>query len=642
MKSNSPNEGSIKVYEFPENVRKKPGMYIGERGNEMAFTALREAMDNVIDERLAGRNTLLEVYVNNKKNEYIVADAAQGIPVGMNKDYKISTLTLVLTRLHAGGKLDAEESTYKASRGTHGVGVSATNAVSEKFEVWTCRDKVWYHQSFAKGINTTEVIKQKPPAEVLDKLQKKHNKGTILRIKLDQTIVSGDKGKTKAIVEKKPLIQWLKNTALMVGDLEVVCNIDGFKKSWKNTKGIGKMLKSKLKKLGEPATMGKPFIHDDGQLRVAMQWADYPQDDGLTSYVNALPTSEGGEHINGFVSALSKAIDAHKTDKPKKAKKGKASKGAFSSRDLLFGLVGVFNIDVQSPEFNGQLKNKLTSKVAKQVEDAMAKPLKDFFEKNKGLAKKVIKRAKEVKKSKEEFAKLMKGVSAVKQGQKGTLPTKLVQAKRCKPAERELYLVEGDSAAGTAKMARNTKNQEIYPLTGKILNAIRAKPADLLKSKVIRELLISLGYDFKAKGDDLYKRLRVQKGVYLLADPDVDGLHINILLLSLLWKQLPKLFDDGKVFICNAPLYSTYYKGNRYYGEDFQSVSKQLPKGANSQIIRSKGWGELAPETLEAIAFEPKTRYAIQVKPVKGKELNYFLALMGSDTQARKTLLGLA
>lgn len=208
------------------------------------------------------------------------------------------------------------------------------------------------------------------------------------------------------------------------------------------------------------------------------------------------------------------------------------------------------------------------------------------------------------------------------------------------PEYHNFVLANGVVVHNTAKKARDTTYQECYPVTGKISNAIRTKLADLLKSKSIIGLLQSIGYDHKAK--DVYAQLRVRGGIYLLADPDPDGKHINTLFLSLLYKLVPKLFDQGKVFVCNAPLYSTYYNGTRYYGSTYDEVAKQLPKKSSAQITRSKGWGELAPETLEAVAFNPKTRYAIKVQPVTGKELKHFLDIMGPDTSARKKLLGLS
>lgn len=232
-----------------------------------------------------------------------------------------------------------------------------------------------------------------------------------------------------------------------------------------------------------------------------------------------------------------------------------------------------------------------------------------------------------------------------KKKSKGSLPTSLAQSTKANPATRELYICEGTSAKGTCKKARDSSFQEVLALTGKIANAARKKLHVLLESKAIQELLSCIGYDFDShrKEDgvvDPYAKRRVGK-IFLLPDSDEDGRHIAVLLLTLIHKLMPRLIEEGRVYLVDAPLFSTYYKGKRYFGATFEEVSKQLPRGAKPVIMRAKGWGEIGHETLAYAAFDPKTRTTIQVKPVRGNELQHFERLVGDDAAARKELLGL-
>lgn len=620
-------EDSIIHHKGLTAVRARPGMYLGERGNPMVYRVIKELVDNALDEFLAKRNLEIEVWADPKANTYIIADKAEGIPVGIHKKAGISTLTLILTELHAGGKFN--DSAYAAAAGTHGVGAAAANAVSSKFEVWTYRDRSWHHQAFSEGKPTTPVKKIAPPSEVTSKLHSCGKSGTIIRIVPDQTIVSVNKGKTKAVLDIPIAARWLKNLAMMNRNLKVTFTVGTKTKTYLNREGIVRLVKNRVE-AEELEVLGKPIVHEDDRLQFAIQWTSYQEDDGLQSYVSCSPTRDGGTHVDEFFDALVKAITPFKTPRDK-----------FTPKDLRSGLIGVLNWNMNSPEFSSQVKDRLTSNLAKAIQGSALSILMKAFTENKSLARKIIGRATAAKKAKEEFRKVMDGINKVNAAKRGVLlPNILATARRCKPADRELFLVEGESSSGTSKKARNINFQEVLRLNGKPMNAMRKPLAQLLKSKAILNMLAALGYDHRKP--EPHKHLRVGR-VYCLADADQDGFHINALILTVIHRLMPQLFAEGRVFICNAPLFSAYYKGERFFGKTHKECWSQMPSGAPKDIVtRAKGWGELPPEVLAIIAFNPDTRNVIQIHPPKDKkELEYYNLIMGSDTSGRKALLGL-
>lgn len=628
-------EANIKRLKFPESVRAKPGMYLGERGDAMVFQGLKEVFDNSYDEFTAGRNKFIYVYADNKTNTYVVADKAQGIPVGLvpsdpenPRSKKVSTLTLIFTELHTGGKFD--DKAYKTSKGTHGVGAAATNAVCASFEVWTHRDRAWHYQQFKFGKPVADLKKiTKLPASLTSVLNYNPMCGSIVRMTPDQSVVSTDKGKTRAKLNLQFTAERLQSLAELNAGLEVVFSANGKTKTFVNKVGLSKILKDQLEALDAEA-FGKPFIYNSETLSVALQWSSHPEDDGMLAYVESGFTRDGGEHEVGFRNALVKSLAPFKkkTDK-------------YAPKDLYFGMLGILNWRMSGAEYSSQTKDRLTSNVAPAVELELLPALTTFFNKNKTTARLIIRRALDVKKSKDEFKKTLDAVANAKRKTKNMLPVGLVQAHKASPFTRELYVVEGDSAGGSAKKARDPNTQEVLKLTGKIANAAKMKLHKLMESKAIQDILVSIGYNFNgAKQEGVAHKIRVNK-IFLLPDADVDGQHITVLLLTLLHKLMPELFTEGRVYIVDAPLFSAYFKNTRFFGDTLEAVKKQLPKGCKTQIMRSKGWGEISYETLAQVAFNVKTRTVVQVKPVAGKELQHFHSLVGNDSLARKELLGL-
>lgn len=643
------DEDNIQVLKGLEAVRKRPGMYMGERGDPMVYRALKEIVDNSFDEFVAGRNKLIELILDANENVYIVADQAGGVPVGIHKTEKKSTLEVIFTQLHAGGKFD--DKAYKTSSGTHGVGAAATNALSEQFTVWSQREGQWHTQDYAKGIPKHAVKKCKAPKiehggfSLIDNLKKY---GTIVRFVPDQTVVSEsatEKKAKKLVTAKlnlKATLIWLNNVAMLNPGLTIRVTAIGKKSKqyvFLNKEGLPAIVK-KLAEDNELSLIAKPFLYQSDLIDCVVQWSSHTDTDMFSSFVNCSPTRDHGKHVDGFVSALGKVLNANKGARDK-----------FKVSDALNGLIGSFNFKMNGAEYNSQTKDRLTSLVNKEVEEVILPALEDYFSKHKTLAKTVIKRATEIGKGRDQLKAVMKSVSGVTKGNAvASVSAFLTTANRCKPEERELYIVEGDSAAGTAKEARDPRNQEVFKLTGKLANAIRTDLPTLVSTKAVGLLLVALGIDTKNIDfeQDISKihfstnKLRVGK-VMLLSDADVDGKHINTLLLSLIWRLVPDAIREGRVFVVDAPLYSAFYGNVRYFGASFEDVAKQLPDRANKNIIsRAKGWGEIEADMLKFVAFDPKNRSLIQIQPPKdGDGEAYFKSIMGENTQARKDLLGL-
>ena len=448
------DESNIKAHIGLDGVRARPSMYIGELGNHAIFHLVKEAVDNCVDEYFAGRNTTCEVVA--KDNLFVVHDESGGIPVGTNKELGISTLTAVFTHLHAGGKFD--NSAFKVSAGTHGVGNKAITALSTRLEVWTFRDGAWYYQKFSQGKVVTKVEKKKPSAEVAGLLPRTPKKGTILLWEPDLAIL----GKNAKLVTKD-LITYLEGLAFLN---------KGFKVTFKYWEKATEKVAEYFNKVG-PAYFvtnalekrkltadGRPLVIESEHFDCAVQLTDYEDGDGISAYVNSSLTVDGGKHLDGFWTAFNKALQPYAN-----------RNHSYTPRDLRFGLIGFINLRVSGPKFSSQTKEKLvgfaidakgqkTGQIGEDLQLELEKPevaieryimpwLNNEFKKNKSFPKAILDRATSVAKARDQSKELMKAASKLKVKDKhDPLPDVLYTATKAGPEQRELFVVEGDSAGG--------------------------------------------------------------------------------------------------------------------------------------------------------------------------------------------------
>ncbi len=615
------NEDSIKIYEFPVNVQKKPGMYIGSNDSNGLMQLEKEVYDNAIDEALAGRNRFVGISYN-KDGSITVWDKGGGIPIGKHKTTKVSTLIEVFNRLHAGGKMDAADSAYSASVGTHGVGAACTNALSEFFIVQTFRDKKWWEVKFKHG----KPVSKEPKKVGKPKLPngKTAEQGTIVTFKPDlQFFMKGSKVKPQKAYQAFDVLSYLHPEVKFFW----MDKAAGKKKLFHQPDGYKALLQKRKEEL-KVETVGKPFVYSSKNLNIVVQWSEHT-DEAVLSYVNGSPTVEGGTHVSGFFSALNDAL------KPYKGKR------VFTPADLRNGLIGVLNYKMASPSFDSQTKEKLKSEAASEdVYNQSFKAVVEFLKSNKTFAKQLCIMAEEVRKASSQFSaskKLAVQLTSVKH--RANLPKKLTTCYEKDPKKRELYIVEGDSAGGTVKQARDAQFQEIFCLRGKVLNVYTASNASKIETNAeIISLLQAIGYDIKQKHPE--KHLRVGK-IMIMADADQDGKHIALLVLSLLYKLLPPLFVNKMVYIVNTPLFMGRHKDQMVLGNTLKSIKKQFPENVTPAITRFKGLGEISADSgvLQKTAFNPKTRDITCVGDLDKKQRMRFAALAGESPGERRKLL---
>lgn len=637
------SESDISVFSGLKGIRAKPSMYLGDM-NEATWTCVREAADNCSDEFLAGRNDSCLIIYDDEGYAWIV-DKGLGIPVKEisidtenGGKAKISALTAVVSKIHAGGKFT--DSAYKVSSGTHGVGITAVNAVSSEFDVWTCRDSKWYHTAFEKGVQTSDVAPvKKPPALPLVKYKAKE--GTIVRFKLDKTVFP--KG---ASFNPDDAHNWAAiNSHLNAGFTIMVVSSKG-KAKYYEPDGLDALIRKDYDAVRSddtsyddvyrlfPEGSALASDHIEGHPYIALDFCvAFPENVVGTHfkfYTNGVSNPDGGKHEEAMWSALTKAI-SHFTP----------ARSSFSIADLRDGIVGVLNVKINSPQFNNQTKEKLVdTRVKIPVEQVMFDYFTAFFKGNKEFTKTLIERASALSKMRDTQALQRKTLLTIKKAT-ANKPAKYAGTTGKVPAHQvEIFLVEGDSAGGTARNARYRDFQAVLPLKGKPMNAMKAEDSKVITSQEVMNIFSSIGYipDGKSKPNTFGRLI-------LLSDADVDGYHINALLLTLIQKYVPELIEEGKVFAVdttNCKLYGRDKNGHYFFGATSEEVHKEATK-AKSKIVGEtsylKGWGELNPAGLRIAAFNPETRRLIKITPIMGKELAEFVQLMGEDVAYRKDLM---
>jgi len=617
---------SIDVLEGLEGVRKRPSVYVGDINKLALYQVVKEAVDNSIDEALIGKNDkiYIELIETDKETSILVADCGRGIPVENHPKTKISTLTTILTYIHAGGKFSSKN----VSIGTHGIGISATNALSSKFEVWTCRARdfkvdqediqSWYYQKFCEGKPTCNVIEG-----IILPIDWKC--GTVVKFTPDLKIFN----KNYSLPIKK-IKDWLYDIQFLCPNLEFVLKVGDEKIVYKSTIGLPQLLSEVIDKK-KLECIGKRFEYSDNELQIVLQWTD-AEEESIQSYVNCCRTVENGSHFNGFRKALNESLLVFNNEK-------------YNKEDLRIGLIGVLNFKMKEPTYSTQTKEKLGSEHAEiRVREILLPFFNKFFHQNKNLTDTILIKAIKLKQIRDKYKKekaSTRGINLVSKNAKNVLPTVLAGAPRCKPSMRELFICEGKSAGGTLKNARDPSYQEILPLRGKFTNAVRYPASKVLQNEDIRNIFVAIGSNQNIKNmrECDPNKARVGK-IILIPDEDEDGKHISCLLLSLIISYMKELISTEMIYVVDAPLYVTSHRDKKYFGDTLEDIKKQLPLGAKVNITRMKGWGECSTADMKTIAMNPSTRILYKVILTDQCE-DRIEELMGKDSLYRKKLLGI-
>lgn len=633
---------NISVLKGLEAVRKRPAMYIGDVSARGLHHLINEVVDNSIDEALAGYCDTITVSLN-KDGSCTVEDNGRGIPVDMHPEEKRSALEVVMTVLHAGGKFDKDS--YKVSGGLHGVGVSVVNALSE----W-CRvevklgGKLWM-QEYRIGDPVA-------PVKAIETL-KKATTGTKVTFMPDKTIFKQTKFKFDTVIERMRELAFLnKNISIRVKD-----DIEGEDETFHSKGGLSEFVKY-LDASREPLhkTVYIEGEKDGTPIEIAFQY-NGGYSENIFSYVNNINTHEGGTHLVGFKSALTRTLNNYAT-KNNLVKDGKIS---LTGDDFREGLTGVISVKVREPQFEGQTKTKLgNSEIKSAVETLVNEKLAEYLEENPSTGKKIIEKCARAAEARE-AARKARDLSRRKNAMDSfNLPGKLADCSITDPEHCEVFVVEGDSAGGSAKQGRDRRFQAILPLRGKILNVEKAKLNKILENNEIKAIVAAMGGgigpDFSAE------KLRYGK-LILMTDADVDGSHIRTLLLTLIYRYMTEMITAGKVFIAQPPLYRLKKGKEEYYAYDEaerDEILKRLKVGPVVEsteeeeltdegtpqkikgitISRYKGLGEMNPEQLWATTMNPETRTLLQVTLDSAAAADkIFETLMGDEVEPRRAFI---
>ena len=608
----------IRVLEGLEGVRHRPAMYIGSTGKAGLHHLVYEVVDNAVDEAMAGYCDIITVVLN-ADGSVTVSDNGRGIPVDMHPVYKRPALEIAITKLHAGGKFD--KNSYKVSGGLHGVGISVVAALSKLMKVAVKRDGKIYQQDFKIG---------KPMHDMKSKAGgDKKDTGTEVTFYPDETIFSTVKFDFSVLETRFREIAFLNKGVKISLEDEATKKKEVFHYEGGLIEFVKWVNKSKEPIHSKPIYFTKE--QDNFVVECAVQYNNGYQENVL-SFVNTINTVEGGTHVVGFKTALTRAINEY-------AKKNNLIKGeGLTGDDVREGLTAIISIKVPEPQFEGQTKTKLGNSDVKGIVDSIAMgSLSEFFEENPPIAKRILDKSLEAQKARNAAKKAKELVRRKSAFGSGGLPGKLADCSSNKTELCEIYIVEGDSAGGSAKMARNKEFQAILPLRGKILNVEKANPVSALSNEQISNLITAIGTGFGEQFD--INKIRYGK-IIIMTDADVDGSHIKTLLLTFFFRMMPKLIENGNIYIAVSPLYKVRKKSDHYVYSD-EELKKLLSKiGENSTVQRFKGLGEMNPEQLWETTMNPKTRLlkkTIIEDAVKADET--FSRLMGDDVEARREFI---
>ncbi|HEX8264468.1 MAG TPA: DNA topoisomerase (ATP-hydrolyzing) subunit B [Pyrinomonadaceae bacterium] len=610
-KTNGYGAEQITVLEGRDAVRTRPAMYIGSTGDMGLHHLVYEVVDNSVDEALAGYCDTIEVTIH-IDDSITVVDNGRGIPTDIHKQEGRSAAEVVLTVLHAGGKFDSNA--YKVSGGLHGVGVSCVNFLSEwlKLEIW--RDGKTHEQEYKRGI----------PVVPLKQTGKTQKRGTKITFKpdgeiFDTTIFSFEK-LSERLREKAFLNKGIR--ILIKDEREEIEKSHEFYYKGGIAEFVKHLNKNKSVLHDEPVYV--EVVNDNLSIEVAMQYND-SYDEKVYSFANNINTVDGGTHLSGFRSAITRTINAY----AQSSGLAKDFKTSLSGDDVREGLVAVISVKLPQPQFEGQTKGKLNSDVKGAVESFLNEHLGEFFEQNPVVAKKIIGKAVDAARAREAARKARE---IVRKGalMSSTLPGKLADCQEKDPALSEVYIVEGDSAGGSAKQGRDRKNQAVLPLKGKILNVEKARFDRMLGHGEIKALITALGTGI-GKDDFDVNKLRYHK-ICLMTDADVDGSHIRTLLLTFFYRQMPELIERGYIYIAQPPLYKVKRGKKEEYIKDEPSMTKYLIRQATNEMkIRSA----VNDKVIEGRELGKLLEQVVALKRYRDK----FSRRVGNDVELMKTLI---
>jgi DNA gyrase subunit B len=627
MTSSDYQGDQIVVLEGLEPVRKRPGMYIGSTSHTGLHHCLTEIVDNSVDEALAGYAKHVWVTIHTDQS-VTVRDDGRGIPTDIHPKYNVSSLELVMTKLHAGGKFEGKA--YKISGGLHGVGASVVNALSSQMSVEVHREGKAMVQEYRRGIPTS-------PVRVLGKAA---DTGTITTFMPDTEIFKEGIDLDFEIVKKQ-----VRDRAYLIAKLHfhLLDERTGEEASYYFDGGILSLVKALNRNkltLHDPIFVSKMSDDEEIQLEAAIQYND-SFSETVESYVNVINTIEGGTHLTGFRMALTRAVN----DYAKKIGAFKNGDDTITGEDTREGLTAIVYVKMPSQglQFEGQTKGKLgNAEVQPFVNAAVKQALDTYFEENPADGKKILEKVMLAAKARL-AAKAAKDAIIRKGALEGaTLPGKLADCQEKDPTISELFIVEGDSAGGSAKQGRDRKFQAILPLRGKILNTERARLDKIIESEEIKALVIALGMGI---ADTLNPaKLRYHR-VVIMTDADVDGEHIMTLLLTLFFRHLPYVVEQGHLYVAQPPLYKVSFGKNSFYAytdSERDALVKEHGKGVKTapNIQRYKGLGEMNPEQLWETTMNPKNRIMRQVTMADAAEADQvFSMLMGDEVPPRKKFI---
>jgi DNA gyrase subunit B len=629
------NAKNINVLKGLDAVRKRPAMYIGDVSSRGLHHLVNEVVDNSIDESLAGFCDKIEITIK-EDGSVTVQDNGRGIPVDIHPEEKRSALEVVMTVLHAGGKFD--KNSYKVSGGLHGVGVSVVNALAEWLKVEVRRDGKIYFQEFKRGV---PVAKVKETGKA-----RKNESGTNITFFPDPEIFNTTEFKFSTLAERMRELAYLNKTITII----IKDERNGGEEETYHFKGGLVEFVQYLDENRQPLhkTVYIEGIKDNTPVEIAFQYTDR-YTENIFSYVNNINTTEGGTHLSGFKTALTRTLNNY-AYKNKLIKEGKIN---LTGEDFREGLTAVLSVKVAEPQFEGQTKTKLgNSETRSAVEMLVGEKLTDFLEENPSIGKKIIEKCSRAAEAREAARKARDLTRRKNALDTMHLPGKLADCSITDPEHCEIYIVEGDSAGGSAKQGRDRKFQAILPLKGKILNVEKAKINKILENNEIKAIISAIGAGI---GVDFNEEKARYGKIILMTDADVDGSHIRTLLLTFLYRYMQELITAGKVYIAQPPLYKIKKGKEEFYAFDEKErneILKRLKVNGKGKgpldeknlkgvsISRYKGLGEMNPEQLWSTTMNPETRTVLQVMIESAAAADkIFETLMGDDVEPRRAFI---